>query len=84
MDTQTKKAITPETKLKAFALFTMAHTHYQRAMEFERAIAEMLGYEDDGPYCGCISDEMCDGGNFDRGLKNEGFEVKAPAKKRKR
>lgn len=84
MATQAKKTITPDTKLKAFALFTMAHTHYQRAREFEEAIAEMLGYEEDGPYCGCISDEMCDGGNFERGLKNEGFETKAAAKKPKR
>lgn len=78
---QTKKSITPNDRLKAFALFTMANDHYAKAREFEAGIAEMLGYDD--TYCGCISDEMYDGGNFDRGLKAEGFEVKAPAKKAK-
>lgn len=81
---KTEKIITPDTRLKAFALFSMAADHYQKAHEFETAIAEMLGYEADGGYCGCISDEMCNGRNFDRGLKNEGFVVKAPAKKAKR
>lgn len=83
MASQTKKSITADTRLKAFALFTMAHNHYERAREFEQAVADLLEIED-GPYCGCISDEMCGGGNFDRGLKNEGFEVKAPARKSRR
>lgn len=83
MATQVKKTITADTRLKAFALFTMAHDHYQRAREFEQAVADLLDVED-GPYCGCISDEMCDGGNFDRGLKNEGFVVAPTPKKAKR
>ena len=71
-----KKPITKEQKLKAFALFTMASNHYARAREFEQALSELLGYsEQDSYYCGCISDEMQDGGNFARGLKNEGFVV---------
>lgn len=77
-----KKIITSDQRLKAFALFSMAADHYAKAAEFENAISEMLGYTDQ--YCGCLSDEMVNGGNFDRGLKNEGFEVKAPAKKPKR
>jgi hypothetical protein len=84
MATQTKKTITPDQKLKAFALFTMANSHYKQAREFERALAEMLEYDEDAYYCGCISEEVFNGGNFDRGLKNEGFEVRAPAKKPKR
>jgi hypothetical protein len=75
-----KKIITPDTRLKAFALFSMAHDHYAKAAEFETALAEMLGYTDN--YSGCISDEMVNGGNFERALKNEGFEVRAPAKKK--
>lgn len=73
------KTITPDQKLKGLALFTMSAQHYAKAHEFESALADLLGIED-GPYCGCISDEIVDGGDFDRGLKNEGFVVKAPKK----
>lgn len=79
---ETKKFITPDQRLKAFALFSMGTDHYAKAREFEEALAEMLGYTEDGVYCGCISDEMVDGGNFDRGLKREGFEIKKATKKR--
>ena len=81
----TKKTITKEQELKAFALFTMASNHYARAREFESALSELLGYPDeDGYYCGCLSDEISqDGGNFARGLKNEGFVV-APDKPNKK
>jgi hypothetical protein len=82
MMAETKKTITPDEKLKAFALFSMAADYYAKGREFEEALAEMLGY-DDGTYCGCLSDELMDGRNFDRGLKNEGIEVTVPAKKRK-
>lgn len=78
---ETKKIITPDQKLKAFALWSMARDHYVKARVFEEALGEMLEMED-SPYCGCISDEMQEErGNFDRGLANEGFEVKAPTKK---
>lgn len=76
---ETNKTITPDQRLKAFALFTMAANHYAKALEFESAVAELLGYDE--TYSGCISDEMIAGGDFDRGLKKEGFVVKAPAKK---
>jgi hypothetical protein len=74
---ETKKKITKEQRLQAFALFTMARTHFAKAREFEAAIGELLGYpEEDLGYLGCISDEMQeDRGNFDRALKREGFEV---------
>ena len=73
---ETKKIITPEMRLQGFALFTMAVNHFQKAREFEAALGETLGYaEEDLGYLGCISDEMQDGGNFDRGLKREGFTV---------
>jgi len=79
-----KKPITKEQKLKAFALFTMANNHYARAHEFEAALSELLGYpEEDSYYCGCISDEMQSGGNFERGLKREGFVV-VPDKSKKK
>jgi hypothetical protein len=79
---ETKKTITPDQRLKAFALFSMAVDHYAKMREFETAIGELLGYdEDDSGYLGCLSDEIYDGGNFSRGLKKEGFVVKAPAKK---
>lgn len=79
-----KKTITPDQKLKALALFTMACDHYAKMREFEVGLSELLGYdEDDNNYLGCISDEIYDGGNFNRALKNEGFVVKAPAKKKR-
>lgn len=74
------KTITPDQKLKALALFTMATDHYAKAGAFEQALADLLGIED-GPYCGCLSDEMVDGGNFERGLKREGYRVSKKAKR---
>lgn len=79
---QDTKFITEAQRMQALGLFSMAHHHYAKAREFEEGLADLLGIED-GPYCGCLSDEMCDGGNFERGLKNEGYAVKA-AKARKR
>jgi len=82
---EAKKTITPDQKLKALALFSMAADHYAKMRDFEIGLSELLGYdEDENGYCGCISDEIYDGGNFSRGLKREGFEVKAPARKPKR
>lgn len=78
---ETKK-ITKDQHIRALALFTMAAEHYAKAREFETALHDMLGYDDSG-YCGCISDEMSDGGNFERGLKKEGFVVVADKPKRK-
>lgn len=73
---ETKKTITKEQRLQAFALFTMAVNHFTKAREFEQALGDLLGYpEDDGGYLGCLSDEMQEGGSFDRGLKREGFVV---------
>jgi hypothetical protein len=69
-----KKYITKELRLQLFALFTMGANHYAKAQEYESAIADMLGYEDN--YCGCISDEIFCGGNFDSGMRNENIHVK--------
>jgi hypothetical protein len=79
---ETKKTITPDQKLKAFALFSMAVDHYAKMREYEIAMGELLGYDEDDSngYMGCLSDEIYDGGNFDRGLKREGFVVKEPVK----
>lgn len=71
-----KKPITKERRLQAFALFTMARMTYAKAHEFEASLGELLGYpEEDLNYLGCISDELQDGGNFDLGMKREGFVV---------
>lgn len=75
------KTITADQRLKGLALFTMAADHYAKAAEFEAALADLLKIED-GPYCGCVSDEMVNGGNFDRGLKLEGFEIRKQKAKR--
>lgn len=84
MADETKKYISTDDHLKAFALFSMAQDHYAKGREFERALAELLNIDDEY-YCGCISDEMQDpNGNFERGLKNEGYAVRPPAKKQKR
>ena len=79
----TKKTITPDQRLKAFALFSMAVDHYSKMREFETALGELLGYDEDENYLGCLSDEIYDGGNFTRGLKREGIVVQAPAKKKR-
>jgi len=79
---ETKKFITKDQRLKAFALFSMAADHYAKAREFEDALAELLGYEDS--YLGHISDECIDGGNFDSALKKEGFLVVANPKRKPR
>lgn len=77
--TSTKKEISPATNLTALALFTVAQQHYRKVREMETALAELLGYEEDGPYCGCLSDEIySENGDFAKGMKNEDFVVKTP------
>lgn len=80
--TEAKKKITKEQRLQAFALFTMARTHFAKAREFESALGDLLGYTDeDLGYLGCISDELqADNASFDRGLKREGFAVAKSAR----
>lgn len=75
MATDEKKPIDEDTKLRAFALFVMASQHHAECRRFEAQMSKLLGYpEDDGPYMGCLSDEIYnDNGSFERGLKNEGF-----------
>lgn len=53
---QKSKTITDETRLMAFALFTMAQQHALKCREFETQLSELLGYED--TWAGCLSDEM--------------------------
>lgn len=80
---ETKKIITPEIRLQAFALFTMAATTYAKAREFEAALGELLGYpEEELQYLGCLSDEIQDGCKFDSALKREGFVVTKSKKSR--
>lgn len=74
------KFITHETYLQALGLFSLASNHAQKARQFERALCELLRLPDED-YGGCISDQLYESQpNFDRGLKNEGFEVRPPKK----
>lgn len=68
--------------IQALALFTVSHKHYSKAREMELELVELLGYDDN--YCGCISDEIYDGGNFDSGLKREQIAVEPKKAKAKR
>lgn len=79
-----KKVISTEKSLMARGLFAMANTHYRKCREAEVALAELLEFED-GPYCGCLSDQIYDeDGDFDKGMKFEGFTIKATKPPRKR
>lgn len=69
------------TYLQGLALFTVAHKHYQKAREMESELCALLGYDDEN-YADCISDEIYDGGNFDRALKRE--EIKVEPKRAKK
>lgn len=75
-----KKTITAETRLMAFALFTMSAKHYEKAREFETQMLEVLGVADD--FCSHISDAIYGGaGGFDKAMEREGFVVRARQKK---
>lgn len=77
-----KKTITPDVRLTAFALFTMAQRHVMEARKFETQLCELLGYEDE--WAGGLSDEIYDpNGRFENGLKRDGFVVAASKQKRK-
>lgn len=69
------KKITANKHLIARGLFALAVHHYRKSREAETQIFEMLGYEDDSVYCGCLSDEIYGDGDFDRGMKREEFVV---------
>lgn len=75
-----EKTLTYDEYLKALALFTMAHSHYAKAREFELAMLESIGH-DDRQYGGRLSDVTLDGpfGNsvkeFDDALAVEGYVV---------
>jgi hypothetical protein len=70
------KTVTPDTHLKALALFTMGAEHYKKAREYEIALSELLGYpEDERGYCGCLSDAIYNGEPFQLAFKKEGFTV---------
>lgn len=74
-----KTTLTKDEKLTAMALFTMAKEHYVKASEFEQALHDLLEMESEGGYCGHFSDEMCNGGNFDRAFKKSGLKVEKAA-----
>lgn len=80
-----QKAISQEKALQARGLFALASLHYKKMRAAERALSELLGYENEG-YCEYLSDEVYDdrGGSFDRGLSKDGYVVKAPTTKQKR
>lgn len=78
-----KKTITKQKHLTGLALFTMARKHYAKSREFEEELCEIFGYDDGAIYAGCISDEIYEGGNFDRGLEREDFVIAPDKPKRK-
>ncbi len=82
MPRQTKaKTISAAKHLEAFALFTMARQHQEKANEFFKALKASLGREN----AEHLSDAMWgDMGTFDEALAREGFVVKAAPKKRSR
>lgn len=79
------KTISEETALQARGLFALGRMHYKKVRDVERALSELLGYEDE-TYCECLSDELYDEttGSFDKGLAKEGFVVTKPTPKKKR
>jgi hypothetical protein len=74
------KKISQAKYLQALALFTVSHKYYAKSREMELELVELLGYDDN--YCGCLSDEIYDGGNFDVGLKREQISVEPKKAKR--
>ena len=77
-----EKAIAEQTHLQARGLFVLAHAYMKKAKAAEVALGELLRYDDS--YLGCISDEIYEGGDFDSGMKKEGFTIKPPKAKRGR
>lgn len=74
--------ISRTTYMQALALYTVATKHYVRCREMEMELCELLGFEDN--YAGCISDEIYEDGDFDRGLKREKIAVEPRKAKAKR
>lgn len=82
------KKISYEQKMQAFALYTLASNHYEKAREMEAAASEIFGSEP-GEYHDMISDGLYgyDAGkplSFDQVVKNAGIIVAPPRKKKKR
>lgn len=69
--------INRETYLKALALFTLAHSHYQKMRDFEFELGNLLKCADEHGYGGVISDAIYEDGsaNFDAALKKANFIV---------
>lgn len=81
------KEISEATALQARGLFELGRQHYKILREAERALHRLLEHKDENDaYCGCLSDELYDEdrGNFDRGLKSEGYIVMVPKPPTKR
>lgn len=81
-----KKFITPDERLQAFALYTMANQHYVKVRDYERAIARIFG--DSEEYNDQVSDAIYanDPGSpydFEDVLKNAGIAVKKPKRKKR-
>lgn len=68
-----KKQITRAEFLAAAGLFSIAQRHYAKAMEFERELVELLGFEDG--YGGIVSDALMDNRAFEQALKLQGISV---------
>ncbi len=79
-DDRPKKIITKQQWLEAFALFTLAHQHYAKMREFERAMLRVIPEaEEHEGYGGCLSDAIYTDGSasFDEAIEKQGFLVEA-------
>lgn len=71
------KTITPDDRLKALALFTVAKQHAHQSQLFYDALKNHLGCDDSGQFSDLLwaTDGLSSVADFDEALKLEGFEV---------
>lgn len=69
--------ISPDDRLRAFALFTMAVEHAQKAREFQEAMMSLLCVDEANYLSDALwSTERASTRDFDAALSKDGFEVK--------
>jgi hypothetical protein len=76
--------ITPQQRLEAFALYTLALQHYAKVREFERGIARALDHDEE--FVDHVSDAIYGGNDstFDEILENAGYIVRPQKRKARR